>query len=226
VTSRSRIGAVLVAAAAVAAAAGAPAGVLGVASVAHAQPRVSNRTIGVRWTRGAPQLSFSARDLVTADVRRKLESGLPQTIIMRIYAFPEAGGEPIAIAPQSCRVVYDLWEEVYRVQVQTASSDRSERAATVEGVVRRCLTAINVPVGAAAQYASRRSARVYFAALIELNPMSPDTVQRIRRWLARPGGGRLEGDAFFGSFVSLFVNRRIGAAERTLSFRSQPVLVP
>ena len=193
---------------------------------ARAQAQVAHRTIGVRWDHGAPQLSFSARDVVNSDVRRKLESGLPQTIVTRVYAYPEAGGEPIAVALQSCRVVYDLWEEVYRVQVQTASSDRSESASSVEGVVRRCLTATNVPVGAAAQYVARRATRVYFAALVEINPMSPDTVQRIRRWLARPGGGRLEGDAFFGSFVSLFVNRRIGAAERTLSFRSQPVPVP
>ena len=31
------------------------------------------------------------------------------------------------------------------------------------------------------------------------------------------------GEAFFGSFVSLFVNRRIGSAERVLRFRSQTV---
>ena len=223
-SSRPRIRAVLAVVAAVALAVALSA--LGLAGRAHAQPRVGNRTIGVRWSRGAPQLSFSARDLVTADVRRKLESGLPQTIVMRVYAYPEAGGEPITVALQSCRVVYDLWEEVFRVQVQTATSDRSESAPSVDGVVRRCLTVANVAVGTAAQYATRRGARVYFAALIELNPMSPDTVQRIRRWLARPGGGRLEGDAFFGSFVSLFVNRRLGAAEKTLSFRSQPVAVP
>lgn len=221
-TRRSALAAVLKVALATAAIFGA----LGGAGGARAQPRVGSRTIGVRWDHGAPQLSFSARDIVTADVRRKLESGLPQTIVMRVYAYPEAGGDPVAVALQSCRIVYDLWEEVYRVQVQTATSDRSERAPNVEGVVRRCLTAVNVPVGAAAQYSPRRGSRVYFAALVEINPMSPDTVQRIRRWLARPGGGRLEGDAFFGSFVSLFVNRRIGAAERTLSFRSQPVLVP
>lgn len=200
--------------------------VVGPPASLHAQPRVANRTLGVRWDHGAPQLSFSAADVVSADVRRKLESGLPQTIVTRVYAYPEAGGEPIAVALQSCRVVYDLWEEVYRVQLQTATSDRSERATSVDGVVRRCLTAANVPVGTAEQYSARRGTRVYFAALIEVNPMSADTVQRIRRWLARPGGGRLEGDAFFGSFVSLFVNRRIGSAERTLSFRSQPVAVP
>jgi len=195
-------------------------------SGAYAQPRVSTRTIGVHWDHGVPRISVSASDLVTPAVRRKLESGLPQTLVTRIYAYPEAGGTPVAVAPLSCRVVYDLWEEVYRVQVQTATSDRSESAATIDQVVRRCLVAREVPIGTAADYTPRQGARVYFAVLIELNPMSPDTVQRIRRWLARPNGGRLDGDAFFGSFVSLFVNRRIGAAERTLSFRSQPVAVP
>jgi hypothetical protein len=195
-------------------------------SPAAAQPRVRTRTIGVRWDHGVPRISVSSSDLVTADVRRKLESGLPQTLVTRIYAYPESGGSPIAVTPLQCRVAYDLWEEVFRVQVQTASGDRSESASTIEQVVRRCLVARDVPVGTTADYAARRGSRVYFAVLVELNPMSPDTVQRIRRWLARPNGGRLDGDAFFGSFVSMFVNRRIGAAERTLSFRSQAVSVP
>jgi hypothetical protein len=58
--------------------------------------------------------------------------------------------------------------------------------------------------------------------LIELNPLSSSTLARIRRWLARPRGDyNVEGKSFFGSFVSLFVNDRIGAAERVLRLRSQ-----
>lgn len=195
------------------------------AAGAFAQEGVGSRRMGVRFEGSLPHLSFSARDLVTADVRRKLQSGLPQTIVLRIYAYTDGGRRPITIAPRQCRVVYDLWEEVYRVQIATADGDRSESVATLDAVASKCLVVRNMAVGTAEEYRSRSGQRVYFAVLVELNPLSPDTVQRIRRWLAR-GGGRFDNDAFFGSFVSLFVNRRIGEAERTLRFRSQSVEVP
>jgi len=196
-----------------------------VPAVAGAQD-VSSRRMGVRWNGSVPHLSFSARDLLDSDARRKLQSGLPQTLVMRTYAYPSGGRRPIAIAPRSCRVVYDLWEEVYRVQVQTASEDTAVTVDSLDDVAERCLVARRVAVGERSDYRTRHGDDVYFAVLVELNPLSADTVQRIRRWLARPAGGRLEGEAFFGSFVSLFVNRRIGEAERAIRFRSQAVTVP
>lgn len=191
---------------------------------ARAQDGVRSRRMGITWTDRVPLVSFRARDLVNADVRRKLESGLPQTLVMRVYGYPEHGGRSPAVAPRSCRVVYDLWEEVFRVQLQMGTRDRSLTVRSLEEVLSRCLVARAVPVGTAADFATGQ--RFYFAVLVELNPLSPDTVQRMRRWLARPSGGRTEGEAFFGSFVSLFVNRRIGDAERTIRFRSQAVTVP
>lgn len=182
--------------------------------------------MGVRWERSIPRVSFSARDVASAKVRKKLSSGLPQTLVMRVYAYRKSG-RPIALAVRSCRVVYDLWEEHYRVELHTATTDRSELLRDLSDVVNRCLVARRLPVGRAADWRDRSGRDVHFAVLVEFNPLSPDTVERIRRWLARPArGGSFEGDAFFGSFVSLFVNRRIGDAERALRFRSQVVRVP
>lgn len=193
---------------------------------AVAQRGVAARRMGVRWSSTVPELSFSARDLIDADARRKLESGLPQTIVMRTFAYRDGGRRPIAVAGRSCRVVYDLWEEIYRVQIQTETEDRSVTVSSIADVLARCLVSRRVRVGGVDDWRGQAGRRVYFAVLVELNPLSPDTVQRIRRWLARPAGGRVEGEAFFGSFVSMFVNRRIGEAERTVRFRSQPVAVP
>jgi hypothetical protein len=196
------------------------------ASAARAQ-QVPGRTLGVRWRDGVPYLHFSARDLANADVRRKLDSGLPQTIVMRVYAYRSSDpSTPIAVAPQSCRVTNEIMEDRYRVQVQTARGDATEWIGTLDAVVRRCLEVRGIQVGQRSGWIARRGERVYFAVLIEFNPLSPDTVRRIRRWLANSGGGPVQNDAFFGSFVSLFVNRRIGSAERALSFQSQPVRVP
>lgn len=194
-------------------------------SVANAQ-EVPERRLGVHFDEGTPQLDFSAIDLADRSVREKLRSGLPQQLVLRIYAFG-TGRDPIAVAARSCRVTFDLWEEVYRVELQDARGDHTETHRSLRGVLRRCLRAERVRVGRASDYASRIGQDLYFAVLVELNPLSPDTVHRLRRWLSRPaGGGRVGGEAFFGSFVSLFVNRQIGAAERTRRFRSQTVTVP
>jgi hypothetical protein len=189
--------------------------------------QVPGRTLGVRWRDGVPSLYFSARDLATAEVRRKLASGLPQTIVLRVAALRATDpGAPVALAAQTCRVTNALIYETYRVQVTTAAGEVTESIPTLDGVIRRCLEVRGIAVGRRADYAARRGERVYFPVLIEFNPLSPDTVRRIRRWLANSGGGPVQNDAFFGSFVSLFVNHRIGSAERVLRFQSQPVPVP
>jgi len=193
---------------------------------ASAQDEVPRRRLGVHFDRGVPRLTFSARDLLDADAEDKLASGLPQTIVMRIYAYRDGNSTPLVVSARTCRIVYDLWEEVYRVQVQTAGGDRIVTVRDVEDVLERCVVVRRHRVGSASDFRRQRGRRVYFAVLFEFNPLSPATIQRIRRWLARPSGGRVEGDAFFGSFVSLFVNRRIGEAENIRRFRSQSVRVP
>jgi hypothetical protein len=176
--------------------------------------------------RELPSVSFSVRDLVDSEVVKKLQSGLPQTITTRIYTYSERSREPLTIAALSCRVVYDLWEGIYRIERQTESSDKTLTSRSLDGVVTQCLTFQSYPVGDAKLLERMRGSQVYFAVVSELNPLSPDAVQRIRRWLARPSGSELNGNAFFGSFVSIFVGRKLGEAEKILSFRSSPHAVP
>ena len=173
-----------------------------------------------------PALSFSVRDLVDNAVVKKLQSGLPQTITTRIYTFAERDRSPLTVAALSCRIVYDLWEDVYRIERQTEASDKTLTSRSLEGVLTQCLSFHNYPVGDAQLLERMRGSQVYFAVVSELNPLSPDAVQRIRRWLARPAGSELNGNAFFGSFVSIFVGRKLGEAEKVLSFRSNVHLVP
>lgn len=206
---------------------GAGAGPLAAHAQAQAQDiaKVASRPMSVRWHEGAPLLSFSARDFVTQDIKRKLESGLPQRIVTRVYAFGERGDRPIAITAASCRVVYDLWEAVYRVEEQTPVIDRARTTRDPSEALSACLEPKTLAVGDRAAFAKLTGARVYFGVIVELNPLSADTVQRIRRWLSR-AGRELGGDAFFGSFVSIFVSRQLGAAERAFSFRSTLHTVP
>ena len=189
-----------------------------------AQSTVPLRQLMVRWSGYVPVVSFSASDFLTREVIKKLDSGLPQNIVMRVYAYPEDGKRPIAVSALTCRVVYDLWGEGYRVQAQSARGERSLSVRGREGIVRSCLTVDDLALGDT--FAAHRGKRIYFAAIIELNPLSPETVERIRRWLSKSGSRQIEGEAFFGSFVSIFVSRGLGSAERTMTFRSRSFDVP
>lgn len=198
---------------------------LALALPAHAQ--VATRTMGVRFNEGAPpDVSFSAADFADAPVRRSLSHGLLQTIVMRTYAYGANASTPIAVAVRSCHVVYDIWAANYSVDVRTESMDRTLTIDTIEGVLDACLVANHVVIGNAEAWRGSHGQHVTFGVVVELNPITPDMVQRIRGWLARPEGGAAPDDAFFGSFVSLFVTRQIGEAERTLRFHSQEMTCP
>jgi len=189
---------------------------------------VPSRPVAVDWSRGFPALGFSVQDFADWEVRQRLKSGLPQTIVTRVYAYAEKEQQrPVAFSATTCRVVYDLWEDVFRVQLQTIRGNSEQSLKSAEAAARVCLSASRVPVGTAEDFRPWRGKLVYFAVIIELNPLSDRTVERIRGWIARSGeGSKLSGDAFFGSFVSIFVNRRMGPAERAFQFRSPLIRVP
>jgi len=192
----------------------------------RADAQIPERRLGVNWRGTAPHLDFSAQDLLDdRRVHEQIESGLPRDIVIRLYAYLEGREQSVAFVARTCRVTHDLWELVYRVQLTTAAGSRTVSVPTLAEVVQRCLIVRNQPVGAAADF--HTGERVYFAVLVEFAPLSTATVQRIRRWIARGGStAGVNDEAFFGSFVSLFVNRRIGQAQRTVRFRSQVIAVP
>jgi len=130
----------------------------------------------------------------------------------------------LAATYKTCRVTFDLWDEIYRVEItQTGSADIATYSPTLEGVLRRCGEVDRLPIVARALLAS---GTYYLAGIVEVNPVSPDMIERIKRWVSRPAGSSTaaSGDALFGSFVGLFV-ARIGTADRQVSFRTQSFLL-
>jgi hypothetical protein len=194
--------------------------------VAFAEDLVRKRTMGIVWNEGVPHLYFSARDLINAEVEKKLDSGLPQRIAVQHFVYGPRPEEPIAAAGHSCKIVYDLWQAVYRVDHEVLGGATTSMAVRTRAeVLDRCLIMRHVALGEPRDF--RATNQFYVASLIQLNPLSTSTVARIRRWLARPRTDyNVETKSFFGSFVSLFVNDRIGAAERVLRLRSQDVEIP
>jgi hypothetical protein len=178
------------------------------------------RQANFAWDKSLLRASFSFRDAVDAKLVDKLSSGLPQVIAMRAYVFEDGQRDPIALAVSTCRVTYDLWEEVYRVAVTGPGGERNLPTINVEGVLRRCAEARDLAI--VDRSILKKGTAHFLGVIVEVNPISPAMLQQIRQWVSRPTGstGITPGDALFGSFVGLFV-RQIGTADRTLRFRTQ-----
>lgn len=166
--------------------------------------------------------SFSYRDVVDKPMAHKLASGLPTVLAMRAYVLREGEANPVALAVRTCRVVFDLWDEVYRLKISGPGGDRDSAALNLEGVLRQCTEARDLPVADRSLLASGKPH--FLGVIVEVNPISPQMLAQMRQWVSRPAGstGIGPGDALFGSFVGLFV-RQLGNADRTLRFRTQPI---
>jgi hypothetical protein len=200
------------------------------AALAEPEPPKTPATLPARTAQlvaetGVVKLSVNFRDVIDPEIARKLQSGLPTVVTMRGYVFRESGGDPIALTAKSCRIVYDLWDEVFRIQLAQPGGPTSAVAVNVEGVLRNCCEARKLPLVDRALLAP--GARYFVATLVEVNPVSPEMLDRIKRWVTRPNGTNAigPGDSLFGSFVGLFV-ARIGDADRKLAFRTQGFLPP
>jgi hypothetical protein len=170
-------------------------------------------------------IGLTYRDALDAKAVARLQSGLPTVIAMRGYLFREGEKVPVALTAKTCRVVYDLWEEVFRLQILQPGRSGESTALNVEGVLRQCTEAQRLHL--IERPLMREGARHFVATIVEVNPMSPETLETIRRWVTRPSKSTAigPGDSLFGSFVGLFVTR-VGAAERRIAFRSGSFLPP
>jgi len=177
------------------------------------------RQANYAWDADLLRASFSYRDvLADPELVKKLSSGLPTVIVMRAYVYREGQDVPVALAARVCRVVYDLWDEVYRVHLSEPERER-DQAAVLDGVLRLCTEARDLPV---VRRGLLEVQQPYFlAVVVDVNPVSPEIVDQMHRWMSRPSGSTGIGpsDALFGSFVQLFV-RQIATSDKTLTFRT------
>jgi hypothetical protein len=179
-------------------------------------------------------VNLAFRDAVDAQIRDKLGRGLPTTIVFTGALFRPGAAQPVSTTAQTCRITWHVWDEVYLIEVVRPGSTRLERSLTLNGVLRRCAevggstparwllagTNEQVPFGVP----------LYLRGKVLVNPVSPEVLQKIRRWVSRPSGTGVAapGDALFSTFTGLFL-QRVGDAERELEILTSvqtPILTP
>jgi hypothetical protein len=169
---------------------------------------------------GVLRVSTSA-NLLDARAYERLDDGLPSTVVLRVWLSP-AGASRVVITAAVLRrqIVYDLWDEVYTI-VTAGPSGRRTAQVKFKAEALKLLTAVDVPlIGVDALDPATRYVCTVQA---ELNPVSASNLAEARRWLSEGSGGGVDrGGSFFGSFVSVFVNPKLPAADRVMRLTSQP----
>lgn len=156
----------------------------------------------------------------------QLSSGFPSTIAISTQVFPRDGSPALLPQIEIRTVVYDLWDEQYVIRIEGLGAKRT-RKVKYRAEALKIVTALDdFPI--ATPLSSIPYEKVYFLVVTaQLNPVSPETLAEVRRWLSQGTGGGLDrGGVFFGSFVSVFVNPKIADADRVLKIRSQPFYRP
>jgi hypothetical protein len=184
--------------------------------------------IGVRMrfvqTDTALQVSTSVGRLFDSASYEALDSGFPATVVIRLWVYPRDGTEPVAFQLLQRRIVYDLWDEVYQVQLDGPGGRRTMKVKFRAEALKLVTSLDGVPLAPLRALPAGDVFEVALAA--ELNPVSAETLAEVRRWLSQGGGGLDRGGSFFGSFVSVFVNPKLAEADRVLRLRSQPFFRP
>jgi len=154
-----------------------------------------------------------------------LSTGIPSSVVIRIQITPQDSDEPVAEQLIQRSVVYDVWDEIYTLRLDQPGGRKTIKV-KYRAEALKWLTAIDdLPV---ARLAVLPINQVFVLKMVvELNPVSKETLAEVRRWLSQGNGGGLDrGGAFFGSFVSVFYNPKIADADRVLRIRSQPFYRP
>jgi hypothetical protein len=191
----------------------------------EASEEVVTRDARFDWDADSGQLylDLSFRDIVDANLQSKLNRGLPTTIVLTATIARAGDNRPLATTAQTCKVTWHVWEEAYLVEVMRPGSARQSWTTTTEGVIRRCTEVHHLLAGDAGQIPT--GVPLIAAGKIQVNPVSAELLQKIKRWVMRPSatGTAAPGDALFSTFTGLFL-QRIGDAERQQKFTTRTLL--
>ena len=190
----------------------------------------AERQMGLAFGPRAVLVSVGLQDLFSPAARERLTSGFATRVLVRVQLLHEDDPEPLAVAFQRVEIVYDIWDEKFRVRTTRGpGTDRAFEVKTVDQALWAAAALVQFPVELPQPL--QRGQRYTVAVRGDLNPLSPELMGEVRQWLRQPAGtqrrpGSGGGDSFFGNFVTVFVNPQIEDSEHQVRIVSQPFEAP
>jgi len=192
-----------------------------IVAVIPASAAARKRKVGLKIGGDTLYTTFSYKDAFTKSILKKLDSGLPTKMVAQVV-LESKKGKSITYWARSIEIIYDLWEEHFAITVKDSAGRRSTKVKTAAEAIKIAGILWRAPV--VANISGLKNGVYRLRVLVEVNPVSEEMVRNIQRWISKPRGGHGDIETrsnFFGSFVGHFVDRGIGQADKTVSFRSQ-----
>jgi len=199
---------------------------IGIPGRARAEEDLPERRIGLVLQPRVIYAWVGLQDLFTAASRERLTSGFATRVLVRVQLFRHGDTETLAVGYQRAEIVYDIWDEKFRVRMTSgAGGERELTVASAAEAIFAGTALVRFPVELPGPLQPGQRYNLAFRG--DLNPLSPELVGEVRRWLRQPAGAQRRpgvggGDSFFGNFVTVFVNPQIEDSERQVRFISQP----
>jgi hypothetical protein len=193
-----------------------------VAPAAADEPDLIGKRMELAERGGRLTVSTAFTEVFTAEAYDELGSGLANTVVIRVYVYRKGVELPVAFTLAAFRIVYDLWDELYLVRIDTTAGRQNLRFESRAEALRAITELDRFPIADLDDIAV--GPHYFLALVVELNPVSEEMLAEMRRWLTRPAGAASldRSTSFFGSFVSVFVNPKLPEADRVVRIRSQP----
>ena len=210
------------------------AAILALATVAHAEGDDDDdkpETQRMRFVERGDDLTVTMQPpagigkLFDSAAYEAMSSGYASTVVIQMQVHPRDSTKPIAEQLIQRSVVYDLWDEVYTLRLDEPGGRRTVKVKYRAEALKYLTAMDDIPI---AHLANVPIEQIYVLDMVvQLNPVSKETLAEVRRWLTQGNGAGIDrGGTFFGSFVSVFYNTKIAEADRVLRIRSQPFLRP
>jgi len=139
-----------------------------------------------------------------------LATGIKKTVLIKLQITPQGSDQPIAEQVIQIQALYDVWNENYKVQIDSLGGSTKLVAKSHSDALVAVTELHDIPIARLSQIPTEQ------VFVLEI-------LAEVRRWLSQGNGGGLDrGGALFGSFVSVFYNPKLARADRVLRLQSQP----
>lgn len=157
------------------------------------------------------------------DLRKQLGNGLTNVVVLHVTLAPVPGEEPAAVYVRETEVLYDVWEETYRVTLRDPEHPRGHHLTFAAWEALRAFLAEVRQIDVAP--ASILGDRTWVvSARVEVNPVSQELLDRTRELIANPAAGARVGGAsrsVLGAMASYLLGKGATGADVHV-FRSRP----
>ena len=106
------------------------------------------KTALYNWDQDNLKLGVHFEEVIDRAMEDKLSNGPSVTILVRVLVFRDGEPTPVRLVLQTCVVSYDLWENVYSVDLRTTSGTEHRAVANAAGVKRMCAQTQDLPIAA------------------------------------------------------------------------------